>query len=496
MKPTPSIKSIVIEIICVLYILLFVYAALSKLIDFENFQVQIGQSPLLSAFAGWIAYTVPISELIIALLLVFPGYRLWAMYFAFSLMVLFTAYIVIILNFSSYIPCSCGGILEKMGWTEHLVFNSVFCLLGLAAMLLLRKQGTFNKKTFAKLAVSNPGIITAIVLNAALITSLYLLSDYRMREDNPFIRRFTGYAIKNAQTKLPNNNYYFAGTSSGKIYVANTKAPLYITEFDTLLQKRIQHKITLPNYDFPFTNVRVQVEPPYFYLYDGTVPVLFKGLTADWKASIVRAQVPYFSQAVITDPNSVAFRSENQNTEFVLGNFQMDGITAPDFKEGLLTKQIDGFFDCDGQLLRDKETGHLIYIYSYRNQYLVMDHKLSLLRTGNTIDTTSTARIKVAYLVEQKKYKMAAPPYTVNKSSTFYNGLLYVKSAVIGRYEDKVMWDQASIVDIYDSSTLNYRTSIYIYDAGKLKMTHIMASGSNLYVLLGYHLHRYTLSKI
>ena len=51
MKLSAPIKNGIIEIICLLYILLFVYAAVSKLLDFENFQVQLGQSPLLSAFA-------------------------------------------------------------------------------------------------------------------------------------------------------------------------------------------------------------------------------------------------------------------------------------------------------------------------------------------------------------------------------------------------------------------------------------------------------------
>lgn len=70
MKLSEPYKRVIVEIICFLYILLFVYAAISKLLDFENFRVQLGQSPLLSAFAGSIAWLVPILELLIALLLV------------------------------------------------------------------------------------------------------------------------------------------------------------------------------------------------------------------------------------------------------------------------------------------------------------------------------------------------------------------------------------------------------------------------------------------
>lgn len=496
MKLTLAQKKTGIEIICLLYIILFVYAAFSKLLDFENFEIQLGQSPLLSTFAGWIAFIVPISELIIAALLVFPRYRLPAMFIAFILMILFTVYILIILNFSPFVPCSCGGILEKLGWKEHLVFNIVFCLLGIIAILLFRSLVPPTTKTFFRRAVSNFGIAISVIASAALITILFIVSEYRMKEDNPFIRRFQGYAVNTAQAKLPNNDYYFAGQSGGRIYLANSKAPLYITEIDTSLKQRRRHKITLSDYNLPFTNVRVQVEPPYFYLYDGTIPVIFKGRINHWKANIVDTQTPYFSQAVVMDSTTVAIRSENEMTEFVLGTFSLTATVKPKLKKGLLTKQVDGFFDCDGQLHWDSETKQLLYLYSYRNQYLVMDDRLSLLRAGNTIDTTSKARIKVAYLESEKKYKMSAPPYTVNKNSTVGNELLYVRSGVVGRFEDKAMWDQASIVDIYDTEDLKYRTSIYIYDAGKLKMTHMTAYGSHLYVLLGYHLHRYTLSKI
>lgn len=140
MKLNDPLKKIFVEIVCLLYILLFVYAAVSKLLDFENFQVQIGQSPLLSAFAGWVAWGVPVLELLIVLFLVIPRLRLAGLIACFTLMVMFTAYIVIILNFSSFVPCSCGGIHEKMGWTEHLVFNLAFVLLAVIAILIITKQ--------------------------------------------------------------------------------------------------------------------------------------------------------------------------------------------------------------------------------------------------------------------------------------------------------------------------------------------------------------------
>ena len=126
----------IVDIICLLFVVLFTYAAVSKLLEFEKFRAQLGQSPLLTAFADMVVWTIPAVELAISLLLFVPRFRLGALYASLSLMTLFTAYIVAILYFSPYVPCSCGGILEKLGWTEHLVFNLLFIALAIAGIVL------------------------------------------------------------------------------------------------------------------------------------------------------------------------------------------------------------------------------------------------------------------------------------------------------------------------------------------------------------------------
>lgn len=144
-------RKVIIEIISLLFILLFTYAAVSKLIDYEKFKVQIGQSPLLTAYEAWIVWAVPGIEIVISFMLAIPRTRHLALYGAFSMMVMFSAYIVVILNFSDYVPCSCGGILEKLGWTEHLFFNIGFVLLALWGIILISKDEENNT-----LSISQP----------------------------------------------------------------------------------------------------------------------------------------------------------------------------------------------------------------------------------------------------------------------------------------------------------------------------------------------------
>ena len=132
------------EVISILFILLFIYAAISKLIDFDRFRIQLMQSPILTAFAGIAAWSVHLVEIIVAVLLCVPHWNGIGLYAAFSLMIAFTGYILVILNFSPFVPCSCGGILSALGWAEHLLFNVGFVLLALYGIYLSDRQQVSN----------------------------------------------------------------------------------------------------------------------------------------------------------------------------------------------------------------------------------------------------------------------------------------------------------------------------------------------------------------
>ena len=80
----------------------------------------------------------------IAGMLVWGRFRLIGLYAAFTLMTMFTVYIIAILQFSYKIPCSCGGILESMGWTEHLIFNIGFVLLAVGGIVMFYSKEKIN----------------------------------------------------------------------------------------------------------------------------------------------------------------------------------------------------------------------------------------------------------------------------------------------------------------------------------------------------------------
>lgn len=133
---------IALELICASFIILFTYAAASKLFDIEKFRILISQSPLLTDIAPFVSLFIPISEIVVAICLAIPRFRLVALFASFSLMVIFTSYILSIVLLSEHIPCSCGGVLQKLTWKEHLVFNIGFILLAFIGIILSTNQST------------------------------------------------------------------------------------------------------------------------------------------------------------------------------------------------------------------------------------------------------------------------------------------------------------------------------------------------------------------
>ena len=127
-----------------LFVVLFLYAATSKLIDLEKFRVEMQLSPMLTNNARWLAWAVPALEIMVCGLLLFPASRRVGLWISFSLMILFSAYIIAITQFTEDVPCSCGGILQNMTWDQHLLFNLAAVALSLFGLILM----TFTQKNY------------------------------------------------------------------------------------------------------------------------------------------------------------------------------------------------------------------------------------------------------------------------------------------------------------------------------------------------------------
>jgi hypothetical protein len=479
-------RQAVVPVISYLYILLFIYASVSKLLDFENFRIQLAQSPLLSAWAGFIAPAVIATELLLSLLLCFKGTRLYGLYGSFFLMIAFTVYIYIILNYSDFVPCSCGGIIENLSWTQHMIFNITFALMALAAIVLTEKDKD-TRKAHVMVKTIMPSLVAA-----GVVAGLFLSSEHIIKKENSFIRRFLKHpVIEENSFDLGANSYYFAGSGNGYIYLGNYTAPLILTTIDTALASASTLRIQPDNTDHPFRSIQIQVQPPLYYVFDGYVPVIYRGQTGFPTARTISFGDCFFSRLQIIDSTDFIFRTQSSSTKTqVLGRLSLSKEPRVKINDALLVKQVDGMFDTDGQLMRDDVRGDFVYIYAYRNEYMVMDTELNLLQRLHTIDTISMAQVKV-HTLSDGTHKMEAPPLKVNNAAAVHNGLLFNESNLMGKYESREMWSEASIIDMYKTDKQEYLGSFYVHNRGKNKLSRMLATDTYLYVLCGNEMVRY-----
>jgi len=132
-------QSRIVDIISVLFMILFLYTGISKMMDYSLFKEQILTSPLLAPVARYIAGWLPWVEFLVTILLIVPRWKLKGLYASLGLMLMFTGYIGAMLTFNEHIPCSCGGALEELSWKQHIIFNSLFIVLAVTGIVLSRR---------------------------------------------------------------------------------------------------------------------------------------------------------------------------------------------------------------------------------------------------------------------------------------------------------------------------------------------------------------------
>ncbi|UZH56765.1 hypothetical protein JRG66_02785 [Salinimicrobium tongyeongense] len=140
-------KKRIVYAISLFFIILFTYAATSKLLIFKSFHSQLEESPFISSISLPVAIILPGVLLIISFLLVIPRFRIIAFYFSLALMIIFNVYIIGVLNFAESVPCSCGGVIKAFSWNEHLIFNTGCSLLALLGISLSYDLKTVYRKS-------------------------------------------------------------------------------------------------------------------------------------------------------------------------------------------------------------------------------------------------------------------------------------------------------------------------------------------------------------
>lgn len=147
----------VIEIISALLIVIFVYAAASKLLNIPLFAAQLETHPYLKQFSDLLAWLVPGLEILISVLLILPITRKSGLYASAVLLIIFTMYLGLMLLSGKQLPCSCGGFISILDWKQHVVFNLALILFAIIGIHLYG-----NKKSYYKISKKKKEPIKAV----------------------------------------------------------------------------------------------------------------------------------------------------------------------------------------------------------------------------------------------------------------------------------------------------------------------------------------------
>jgi hypothetical protein len=339
-------------------------------------------------------------------------------------------------------------------------------------------------------------VVSSMAASTVFIVILFLgSSDFR--EKNDFVRRFDPNVLYATDTLfLFYNSYYIAGCTAHNVYLGNHTAALHALVLNLNgLDDSTHIRINVEGIeDYKFWSLKLTVDSPYFFLADGSVPVIFGGRNDNWRARRHMYDSAFFADAVPIGIRSFVIRSVSSVTEeYELGK-ESDWDEHIALYPELLQKQVDGRFCVDGRMIASARDNRFVYLYYYRNQFIVTDTSLNLLYRGKTIDTVSRAKITVADIHSAQTRTINSPPLIVNKRGSIYKNWLFVNSALIANNETREIFLNASVIDVYNLETGKYHFSFYIKDLEREKMQDFVVTADKLVVLYDKYIMVYTLS--
>lgn len=342
-------------------------------------------------------------------------------------------------------------------------------------------------------------LMTAALFSSILVICLFVWSDSEENLKYGFSRIFPEHPNLGDPLNSLNlgySGYYFSGIADGEIYLSYSQAPAHILKLSPDLTDTVHVALEVnlsPQKKINLESIKTFVDPPSVYFSDGTtgsvVQAFFKKDTSyhyTLEHSFFTSFIPYSDQSYFIrnyDPDIQQNVLERRNP---VNTHNRSFRYVPE-------KQVDGIFCTDGMLLFSKDLSMLVYLYYYRNQFVVLDPDMQVVYEGRTIDTTSQAQIKISSSKGGTQQTISEPPLVVNRKSSVSNGKLYVNSGLMSENENFTDFKKNSVIDIYDLLSRKYLFSFYIPNFQDKKLSDFEVIGELLIAQYDEHLFSYQL---
>lgn len=332
-----------------------------------------------------------------------------------------------------------------------------------------------------------------------LVLILYAFAEKPNDKKNGFSRKVLPQAATlESSLELKYPAYYIAGHSSEHIYLANYSASLHLLSADQNLKDTQQLTLKIPSGErYAWKLARIMVDSPAVYMAEGGTPTLYRGTLDDLNMSRFLQQSCFFNVLQNVSATSFISRSIHMdslgNSRNILAKIKTDSPYVTLGKD-VIKKQVDGIFCTDGTMDYDKQTGKLVYVYHYRNEFITLDTNLHTLYTGHTLDTNTSAKIQVARLPTGVS-KFSAPPAYVNSLARVADNRIYILSTLVADNENWQARRDTEIIDVYSLDDGRYIHTLYIPLQGKGRITDFIVKGERLFALGDHTLNAYAIRR-
>lgn len=337
------------------------------------------------------------------------------------------------------------------------------------------------------------------LLSFAVVVVLYALSEEPFSYQQNFTRiHHDAFITPHHAHDLKRSDYYIAGTTSNQIYFGNEKdsLTLYATDYAFQNIDTIQLHITPVADTLQLNDSRIEVDSPYFYVKLGTQRMLYQGELNHWRAIHIFNDITYFKQAVATTAGTFAYVAEGgtaadktrTNLLCTISPFQPFVV-----RNDILKGYTDGYYSTLGALRYSKTLRQLVYVYFYRDEFIIMDAQLNPLHHATSIGTVMREHIKPLE-VSKGVYTLASTSAVVNRNAQVYDSLLFIYSNLMSMNEDKSMFDSSNVIDVYNLVTQQYLFSFFIPDYKQIKLTSFYITGEHLITKHANYITTYSLN--
>lgn len=325
-----------------------------------------------------------------------------------------------------------------------------------------------------------------------VIFSLALLSGTGDRSNNGFTRLIPPHvAVPTKIHDLRFNSYYIAGGTSSRFYLGNHTTPQFIADLDLDLIDTNTHRLSMSSAGGRFArSLKINIDSPSIYLYEGVTPSIVQGTLGDSLLHRATAHF-YFNLAVPLSPVSCIYRSIDQHKQNIFIK-QLNGTYTR--VDTIIKGQGDGIFSTEGELHAQPADNRLVYIYSYRNEFIVTDTNLHVRYIAHTIDTVSRVKFTVSSIPSEGKLTLSSPPTFVNKESCVSGNYLFVHSGLRADNDESAMYDVGSPIDVYSLIDGKYLFSFFLPDYQRHKIRDFRVFNNTLIALYDHYAYSYQLN--